>query len=66
MALAEHVAQNAPLTNYALKHALPRIADQPADQGFFTEALIAAVAQSAPEAKRRVKVFLDGKAEKVR
>ena len=66
MALAERIAQNAPLTNYALMHALPRIAEQPADQGFFTEALMAAVAQSAPEAKQRVQAFLDGKAAKVR
>jgi enoyl-CoA hydratase/carnithine racemase len=64
--LAERIAQNAPLTNYALMHALPRIAEQPADQGFFTEALMAAVAQSAPEAKSRVKAFLDGKAAKVK
>jgi hypothetical protein len=49
--LAKRVAQNAPLTNYALMHALPRIAEQPADQGFLTEALMAAIAQSAPEAK---------------
>jgi len=64
--LAARVATNAPLTNYALMHALPRIAEQPADQGFFTEALMAAVAQSAPEAKGRVKDFLDGKAAKVK
>ena len=63
--IAARVAQNAPLTNYALMHALPRIAEQPADQGFFTEALMAAIAQSAPEAKLRVKAFLDGKANKV-
>ena len=64
--LAVRVAQNAPLTNYALMHALPRIAEQAADQGLFTEALMAAVAQSAPEAKTRVKAFLDGKAAKVK
>ena len=64
--LANRVAENAPLTNYALMHALPRIAEQPADQGFLTEALMAAIAQSAPEAKSRVKAFLDGKAAKVK
>jgi (methylthio)acryloyl-CoA hydratase len=64
--LAHRVAENAPLTNYALIHALPRIAEQPADHGFMTEALMAAVAQSAPEAKRRVRDFLEGKANKVR
>ena len=64
--LAARVAQNAPLTNYALMHALPRIAEQPADQGFLTEALMAAIAQSAPEAKERVQSFLEGKANKVK
>jgi enoyl-CoA hydratase/carnithine racemase len=64
--LAERVAQNAPLTNYALMHALPRIAEQPADQGFLTEALMAAIAQSAPEAKDRVRAFLEGRANKVK
>lgn len=63
--LAVRVAQNAPLTNYALMHALPRIAEQPADQGFFTEAMMAAIAQSAPEAKQRVRAFLEGRAAKV-
>ncbi|MDD0815456.1 crotonase/enoyl-CoA hydratase family protein [Curvibacter sp. HBC28] len=64
--LAKRVAENAPLTNYALMHALPRIAEQPADQGFFTEALMAAIAQSAPDAKERVRAFLEGRADKVR
>jgi (methylthio)acryloyl-CoA hydratase len=64
--LAHRVAENAPLTNYALIHALPRIAEQPADHGYMTEALMAAVAQSAPEAKQRVRDFLEGKANKVR
>jgi enoyl-CoA hydratase/carnithine racemase len=63
--LAHQVAKNAPMTNFALTHALPRIAEQPADQGFMTEALMAAIAQSAPEAKERVRAFLDGRAAKV-
>jgi len=63
--LAKRIASNAPLTNYALMHALPRIADQPADQGFLTESLMSSIAQSAPEAKKRVKDFLEGRAAKV-
>jgi enoyl-CoA hydratase/carnithine racemase len=63
--LATRIAGNAPLTNFALMHALPRIAEQPADHGFLTEALMASIAQSAPEAKARVRAFLDGKAAKV-
>jgi enoyl-CoA hydratase/carnithine racemase len=64
--LAERVAQNAPMTNYALLHGLPRIAEQPADHGFLTESMLAAIAQSAPEAKARVRAFLDGTGPKVK
>ena len=63
--LAQKVAGNAPLTNYALMHALPRISEQPADHGFFTEALISGIVQAAPEAKERVRAFLEGRAGKV-
>ncbi|HEX5389889.1 MAG TPA: crotonase/enoyl-CoA hydratase family protein [Burkholderiaceae bacterium] len=66
LALAKQIATNAPLTNYALMHALPRIAEQPADHGFMTEAMMAAIAQAAPEAKERVRAFLEGKAAKVK
>ena len=65
MQLARRVATNAPLTNYALTHVLPRIADQPADQGFITESMMSAIAQAAPEAKQRVRDFLEGRAAKV-
>ena len=64
--LAQRIGQNAPLTNYALMHALPRIAEQPSDQGYLTESLMAAIAQSAPEAKDRVRAFLEGRANKVK
>jgi enoyl-CoA hydratase/carnithine racemase len=63
--LAQRIATNAPLTNYALMHALPRIAEQPADHGLFTEALMAGIAQDAPDAKERVRAFLEGRAAKV-
>jgi enoyl-CoA hydratase/carnithine racemase len=63
--LATRIATNAPLTNFALTHAMPRIAEQPADHGLFTEALMASIAQAAPEAKARVRAFLEGKAAKV-
>ena len=65
MQLAQRVATNAPLTNYALTHVLPRIADQPADQGLITESMMSAIAQAAPEAKQRVRDFLEGRAAKV-
>ncbi|BAO83036.1 enoyl-CoA hydratase/carnithine racemase [Serpentinimonas maccroryi] len=63
--LAEKIALNTQATNYALTHVLPRIAEQSADHGLMTEALMAAIAQSAPEAKERVRAFLEGRASKV-
>jgi (methylthio)acryloyl-CoA hydratase len=63
--LAQRIAQNAPTTNFALTHVLPRIAEQTADHGLMTESLIASIAQSAPEAKERVQAFLQGRAAKV-
>ncbi len=64
--IATRVATNAPMTNYALIHGLPRIAEQPADHGFFSEGMLAAIAQSAPEAKARVRDFLEGRGAKVK
>jgi enoyl-CoA hydratase/carnithine racemase len=63
--LAQRIATNAPLTNYALMHALPRIAEQAADHGFVTESLTSSITQAAPEAKARVDAFLQGRAAKV-
>ena len=64
-ALATKVAENAPLSNFAVMHALPRIADMGRDQGLFTESLMAAIAQGDEAAKRRMRGFLEGKAAKV-
>ena len=65
MELAAKIAGNAGMTNYALMHVLPRIADAAQDQALMMESLMAAIAQNAPEAKDRLKQFLDGKAKKV-
>jgi (methylthio)acryloyl-CoA hydratase len=65
LALAERIASNAPMSNFAVMHALPRIADQSQDEGLFTEALMAAVAESTPEAQDRLRAFLEGRANKV-
>jgi enoyl-CoA hydratase/carnithine racemase len=65
IALAERIAGNAPMSNYAVMHALPRIADQSMSEGLFTESLMAAVAESTPEAKERLRAFLDKRAGKV-
>ena len=60
--LAHQMAKNAKMTNFALMHALPRIAETGQDQGLFIEALVAAIAQGAPEAKERIAQFLSKQA----
>jgi enoyl-CoA hydratase/carnithine racemase len=65
MALAQRIATNAPMSNYAVMQALPRIADQAQGLGLFTESLMAAIAESTPQAQQRLKDFLEGRAAKV-
>ena len=64
--LAKRIAGNAPATNFALMHALPRIAELGQDAGLLMESLMAGIAQSEPEAKRRMKDFLEKRASKVK
>jgi enoyl-CoA hydratase/carnithine racemase len=63
--LAERVATNAPLSNYAIMHVLPRIAESDPSSGSLTESLMAAVASSSDEAKARLKDFLEKRGKKV-
>jgi enoyl-CoA hydratase/carnithine racemase len=65
LALGERVAANLPMSNFAVMHALPRIADQSQSEGLFTESLMAAVAESTPEGQQRLRDFLEGRAAKV-
>jgi enoyl-CoA hydratase/carnithine racemase len=63
--LAARIAANAPLSNYAVMHALPRIADMSQSDGLFVESLMVAIAQGDDAAKQRVRAFLDKRAGKV-
>jgi (methylthio)acryloyl-CoA hydratase len=63
--LAGRIAANAPITNFAVIHALPRIAEANPREGFMMEALMAAVAQGSDEAKERLRAFLEKRAKKV-
>jgi enoyl-CoA hydratase/carnithine racemase len=66
LSLAEAIAGNAPLSNFAVIQALPRIADSDPRVGYLMESLMAAAAQSDGEAKARVRAFLDKHAAKTR
>ena len=63
--LAERIALNAPLTNFAVMHVLPRIAESDPASGYLAEALMAAIAQGSEEAKARLKDFLEKRGTKV-
>lgn len=63
--LAGRVAGNAEMSNFAIMHTLPLIAEQPMSHGLMTESLIAAITQSEPAAKERVAAFLAKRAAKV-
>lgn len=63
--LAQRIADNAPLTNFAVMHALPRIADQAASEGMLTESLMAAITSGDAEAQRRMQAFLEKRATRV-
>lgn len=63
--LATKIAGNTALTNFAIMHALPRIAESDRTSGYLTESLVASLTQSGGEAKARLKAFLEGRAPKV-
>jgi enoyl-CoA hydratase/carnithine racemase len=65
LGLGLKIAQNAPLSNYAITQALPRIADLPAADGLFVESLMSSIAQGDEAAKERVRAFLEKRAAKV-
>lgn len=65
VAVARRAAANATMSTYAIINALPRITEMDPEQGLFTEALMAGVAQSSKEAKERLAAFLSKRAEKV-
>ncbi|MEX0427283.1 crotonase/enoyl-CoA hydratase family protein [Nocardioides sp. DS6] len=63
--LADRIASNSPVTNFAVLQALPRIAEADPETGYVLESLMAAVAQSSTEAKQRMADFVAGRGPKV-
>lgn len=59
--LATAIAQNAPLSNYAMLTAIARIEDMSMTEGLYTESLLAALAQTSEEAKARISAFFESR-----
>lgn len=62
--LAEQIAKNTAISNFAAVQALPRIARADSEAGFLMESLMAAIAVGDGEAKARLHDFLDKRAAK--
>ncbi len=63
--LAARIARNAPMSNFAVVQALPRIQEMSHDGGLFTESLMAAMTQTSPEAVERLRAFLEKRADRL-
>jgi (methylthio)acryloyl-CoA hydratase len=57
--IAERIAKNPPMSNYAVTNGLSRIQDLSHDDGLFFEALMAAVTQASGDTQDRLKDFLE-------
>ncbi|MDI1246587.1 MAG: crotonase/enoyl-CoA hydratase family protein [Rhodoferax sp.] len=59
--LAERIAENATMCNYAVVTATQRISNMSTDDGFYVESLTAAMTQTSPEVAERIAGFLSRK-----
>ncbi|MFC3851323.1 crotonase/enoyl-CoA hydratase family protein [Salinispirillum marinum] len=59
--LAKTIAQNTPLSNWAMVTALGRLEYMSGDDGLYTESLVAGMTQTSPEVQARIGEFLNRK-----
>lgn len=64
--LAVNIAENAPMSNYLMIHTIGRLEDMARADGFYTEALSAALVQTTPDAKEGLTAFLEKRPPKFR
>lgn len=64
--LAQKIATNAVLSNYAIVSSINRIADMSSTDGLFAEGLIAGVVQTGAEVQDRLGAFVEKRAHKVK
>jgi enoyl-CoA hydratase/carnithine racemase len=65
VALASAAATNAPLSNYAIINALPRIQDMAHDDGLFVESMVSAMTSASPQARARLDDFINKRATRL-
>lgn len=64
--LAANIAENAPMSNYLMIHTIGRLEDMARADGFYAEALSAALVQTTPDAKEGLTAFLEKRPPKFR
>lgn len=64
--LAETMATNAEISNYAIINALPRIQDMAKEDGLFVESFIASFTATSPEAEERLRAFLEKRVARIK
>ncbi|HKT96182.1 MAG TPA: crotonase/enoyl-CoA hydratase family protein [Paraburkholderia sp.] len=64
--IAQKIASNAELSNYAIVSSINRIADMSSTDGLFAEGLMAAVVQTGADVQSRLGDFVDKRAHKVK
>lgn len=64
--LAAKAASNAPISNYAVINALPRIQDMAKEDGLFVESFISSFTATSPEAEERLRAFLEKRVARVK
>ncbi|KPA20160.1 Carnitinyl-CoA dehydratase [Shimia sp. SK013] len=66
MELADRIAQNLPLSNFAICSAVSHIQNMSAMDGAYAEAVVAGVVNTQPDARTRLAAFADKSAARVR
>lgn len=63
--LADSIAKNAPLSNYAIINGLPRIRESAHDDGLFFESVLTAMTMTTADSKAGLSQFLQKKADRL-
>lgn len=63
--IARRIANNPPMSNFAITNGLSRIQDLSHDDGLFFEALMAAVTQASGDTQKRLKDFLEKRSGRI-
>lgn len=59
LALARAIGRNAPASNYAIVHGIPRISEMPVAEGLFAETMVTSMTRNAGQSAARIREFFE-------